>query len=78
MNKVELGVSLLTSRYSRAFVAGGIAACGAVTVTHSFETVKIRYVHSNHARSEFRESQLIRVICSAYNYKENCNPNPKR
>ncbi|KAB8343226.1 hypothetical protein FH972_022816 [Carpinus fangiana] len=25
-----------------AFVAGGIAACGAVTVTHSFETVKIR------------------------------------
>lgn len=27
----------------RAFIAGGIAACGAVTVTHSFETVKIRY-----------------------------------
>lgn len=26
----------------RAFIAGGIAACGAVTVTHSFETVKIR------------------------------------
>lgn len=25
-----------------AFTAGGIAACGAVTVTHSFETVKIR------------------------------------
>lgn len=25
-----------------AFVAGGIAACGAVTVTHGFETVKIR------------------------------------
>ncbi|PPJ57030.1 hypothetical protein CBER1_00455 [Cercospora berteroae] len=24
------------------FVAGGIAACGAVTVTHSFETIKIR------------------------------------
>lgn len=24
------------------FLAGGIAACGAVTVTHSFETVKIR------------------------------------
>lgn len=24
------------------FIAGGIAACGAVTVTHSFETVKIR------------------------------------
>ncbi|PWY65884.1 mitochondrial oxaloacetate transporter [Aspergillus piperis CBS 112811] len=25
-----------------AFIAGGVAACGAVTVTHSFETVKIR------------------------------------
>ncbi|KAG8165911.1 hypothetical protein KVR01_004463 [Diaporthe batatas] len=25
-----------------AFIAGGIAACGAVTVTHPFETVKIR------------------------------------
>ncbi|KAJ9618996.1 Mitochondrial oxaloacetate carrier protein [Taxawa tesnikishii (nom. ined.)] len=24
------------------FIAGGIAACGAVTVTHSFETIKIR------------------------------------
>jgi solute carrier family 25 protein 34/35 len=24
------------------FIAGGIAACGAVSVTHSFETVKIR------------------------------------
>jgi hypothetical protein len=27
----------------RSFIAGGIAACGAVTVTHGFETVKIRY-----------------------------------
>jgi hypothetical protein len=26
-----------------AFIAGGLAACGAVTVTHGFETVKIRY-----------------------------------
>lgn len=26
-----------------AFIAGGIAACGAVTATHPFETVKIRY-----------------------------------
>lgn len=25
------------------FVAGGIAACGAVTVTHGFETVKTRF-----------------------------------
>jgi hypothetical protein len=30
----------------RAFIAGGIAACGAVTVTHGFETTKIRYVPS--------------------------------
>lgn len=27
---------------SSSFIAGGIAACGAVTVTHGFETVKIR------------------------------------
>ena len=26
-----------------AFLGGGIAACGAVTATHPFETVKIRY-----------------------------------
>ena len=31
-------MSTLTS----SFIAGGIAACGAVTVTHGFETVKIR------------------------------------
>ena len=31
------------TKYYRAFIAGGIAACGAVTVTHPFETVKIRY-----------------------------------
>jgi hypothetical protein len=24
------------------FIAGGVAACGAVTATHGFETVKIR------------------------------------
>lgn len=28
--------------YHSAFIAGGIAACGAVTATHPFETVKIR------------------------------------
>ena len=27
-----------------AFIAGGLAACGAVTATHPFETVKIRSV----------------------------------
>jgi hypothetical protein len=30
--------------FFRAFIGGGIAACGAVTATHPFETVKIRYV----------------------------------
>lgn len=29
--------------FNSAFIAGGLAACGAVTVTHGFETVKIRY-----------------------------------
>lgn len=33
-------IALLT--VNRAFIAGGIAACGAVTATHPFETVKIR------------------------------------
>ena len=28
------------------FLAGGLAACGAVTVTHPFETVKTRYGYS--------------------------------
>jgi Mitochondrial carrier protein len=32
------------SNVYRAFIAGGIAACGAVTATHPFETVKIRYL----------------------------------
>ncbi|KAJ2906759.1 mitochondrial oxaloacetate transporter [Zalerion maritima] len=33
-----------------AFIAGGIAACGAVTATHPFETVKIReYTDQEHA-----------------------------
>jgi hypothetical protein len=31
-----------TNGTCRAFIAGGIAACGAVTATHPFETVKIR------------------------------------
>lgn len=39
--------SLMRRFEYRAFIAGGIAACGAVTVTHSFETVKVRYVQSS-------------------------------
>ncbi|KAI9743857.1 MAG: Mitochondrial oxaloacetate carrier protein [Claussenomyces sp. TS43310] len=34
--------ALEISELATAFVAGGIAACGAVTATHPFETVKIR------------------------------------
>lgn len=34
--------TLLTKLPYSAFIAGGIAACGAVTATHPFETVKIR------------------------------------
>jgi solute carrier family 25 protein 34/35 len=34
--------ALLTFSTLSAFIAGGIAACGAVTATHPFETVKIR------------------------------------
>jgi hypothetical protein len=33
---------VLLADKNRAFIAGGIAACGAVTATHPFETVKIR------------------------------------
>jgi hypothetical protein len=32
----------LMTTFTSSFIAGGIAACGAVTVTHGFETVKIR------------------------------------
>ena len=31
---------------SSAFAAGGLAACGAVTVSHPFEVIKIRYVYA--------------------------------
>lgn len=34
------------AKQHRSFIAGGVAACGAVTVTHGFETVKIRSVQS--------------------------------
>ena len=30
------------------FLAGGVAACGAVTVSHPFETVKTRYDYLTH------------------------------
>lgn len=36
------GFKAFTNLSNRSFIAGGVAACGAVTVTHGFETVKIR------------------------------------
>lgn len=41
----------LTNFAIRSFIAGGIAACGAVTVTHGFETVKIRSVRGRLSRN---------------------------
>ena len=35
---------MLMHPVASAFIAGGLAACGAVTATHPFETVKIRSV----------------------------------
>ena len=40
LGDVEEDIGLI--RLHRAFIAGGVAACGAVTVTHGFETIKIR------------------------------------
>lgn len=42
-----------------AFLAGGIAACGAVTLTHPFETVKIRMQLQGELRSSLSRSQLL-------------------
>jgi solute carrier family 25 protein 34/35 len=50
----DAGTLIAFSFLSRAFIAGGIAACGAVTVTHSFETVKIRYVMTSAHREAAR------------------------
>ena len=44
----------------RAFIAGGVAACGAVTVTHGFETVKIRYAIDT---ARLDEEMLMKTIC---------------
>ena len=48
------------------FIAGGIAACGAVTVTHGFETVKIRYA----CIVPFLRFRLA-YTDTDYNYREN-------
>ncbi|KAL9101375.1 MAG: hypothetical protein Q9163_003356 [Psora crenata] len=45
-----------------AFVAGGIAACGAVTVTHPFETVKIRLQLQGELQSKQEAPRLYRGV----------------
>lgn len=64
----------------RAFIAGGVAACGAVTVTHSFETVKIRYslpplfgVSRITPRQPCRRI-LICIYTKVCNCRANCRP----
>jgi len=44
------------------FIAGGIAACGAVTVTHSFETVKIRLQLQGELQSKQDAPKLYRGV----------------
>lgn len=56
------------STVSRAFIAGGIAACGAVTVTHGFETVKIRFVQARPIAAN-KHSWYIQ----GFNYRGNSN-----
>ncbi|KAF2453216.1 mitochondrial carrier domain-containing protein [Lineolata rhizophorae] len=45
-----------------AFIAGGIAACGAVTVTHGFETVKIRLQLQGELQSRKEAVRLYRGV----------------
>ncbi|KAI8932180.1 hypothetical protein NX059_011062 [Plenodomus lindquistii] len=44
------------------FIAGGIAACGAVTVTHGFETVKIRLQLQGELRSKKDAPRLYKGV----------------
>lgn len=44
------------------FIAGGIAACGAVTVTHSFETVKIRLQLQGELQAKDQTQRLYRGV----------------
>jgi len=45
-----------------AFIAGGVAACGAVTVTHGFETVKIRLQLQGELKSKKEAVRLYRGV----------------
>jgi solute carrier family 25 protein 34/35 len=44
------------------FIAGGIAACGAVTVTHSFETIKIRLQLQGELQAKADAPRLYRGV----------------
>ncbi|KAL9606656.1 MAG: hypothetical protein Q9179_000178 [Wetmoreana sp. 5 TL-2023] len=59
-----------------AFIAGGIAACGAVTVTHPFETVKIRYEEMGTGITAKLVAETVTVI--GYNYRVNYSRSKKR
>jgi len=48
-------------KYS-SFIAGGVAACGAVTVTHSFETVKIRLQLQGELKAKTDAPKLYRGV----------------
>lgn len=48
--------------FSSSFIAGGIAACGAVTVTHSFETIKIRLQLQGELQSKSEAQRLYRGV----------------
>ena len=57
----------------RSFIAGGIAACGAVTATHPFETIKIRYLilvikREDEADPESEQIAATRRIASQERY----------
>ncbi|MCJ1462676.1 Mitochondrial oxaloacetate carrier protein [Pseudocyphellaria aurata] len=45
-----------------AFIAGGLAACGAVTVTHGFETVKIRLQLQGELQSKQEAPRLYKGV----------------
>jgi len=47
------------------FIAGGIAGCGAVTVTHSFETVKIRLQLQGELQAKKDAPKLYRGVLHA-------------
>jgi solute carrier family 25 protein 34/35 len=54
------------TRVYRAFIAGGIAACGAVTVTHGFETTKIRLQLQGELQSKKEAKRMYRGVVHGY------------